>query len=175
MNMQQKAKQLEAIDSQDPRYVLGKQAAAAGVALDMRMGHVYAMGWLEERYQQPISLKRSLTCWTNREARTERMLAEWEADAIKRKADRAARYAANPAAYAERRRLAGLPLGVPGPAAPEPSRAEIAEMHAARCISEITDYCIRFRGKRDALKEELNIAFQGARLGLKVIRWSAWA
>lgn len=112
---------------------------------------------------------------TNAEVRTERMIAEWEADSIRRKADRAARYAADPAKYAERRRLANLPLGVPAPAAPEPSKAEIAEMHAARCISEITDYCKRFNGKRDALKEELNIAFQGARMGLKVIRWSAWA
>lgn len=110
---------------------------------------------------------------TNREYRTERMIAEWEADAIKRKADRAARFAADPAGYAERRRLAGLPMGVP--AAPEPSRAELAEMHAARCISEITDYCKRYNGKRDALKEELNIAFKGAGIGLKCIRHDRWA
>ena len=98
-----------------------------------------------------------------------------EDDRQRRASERLARFKANPELYAERRRQAGLPAGPPLGAVLEPSKAELAELHAARCISEITDYCKRFNGKRDALKEELNIAFQGARMGLKVIRWSAWA
>ena len=59
MKAKQQCQQLEAIDRNDPRYILGAQAAAAGVALDMRMGHLHAVGWLEEKFrEQPPSLRR---------------------------------------------------------------------------------------------------------------------
>jgi hypothetical protein len=114
---------------------------------------------------------------TNRECRTERMIAEWEADAIKRKADRAARYAANPEAYAERRRLALLPVGVP--AAYEPDHVDLAEMHTAHMVNmqAITDFCRAYRLAREnpeALKAALNHGFLSTGMPLKVITWKQW-
>jgi hypothetical protein len=51
-------KQMEAIDRDDPRYILGCQAAAAGVPLDMRQGHLHAIGWLEHRFREVHSFRK---------------------------------------------------------------------------------------------------------------------
>ena len=131
---------------------------------------------------------------TNRAIRTERMIDEWDADGRRRAAERLARYNANPELYAQRRRQAGLPAGPPrgavhaaaeraearsrGTEAPyEPSQTDLAEMHSAWTIGQITDFCRALRTSREnpeAFKQAWNLAAQSTGVPLKMIAWAAW-
>lgn len=121
-----------------------------------------------------------------------------EADWDRRAAERRARQAANPAAYAEARRLReeharkarehSMAPAIRAAAeraearsrgeapAYEPSPADLAEMHARWTHEQIADVCRAIRMQRDMeeFKQAWNLAAQNVGLPLKMIAWPQW-
>lgn len=133
---------------------------------------------------------------------TERQSREFDADWERRAAERRARMAANPeryaairrdreeAARAARARFNHRPLAAVQEAADraerksagvppshEPSHIDLAEMHVAGLISQITDFCRAARLARenpDAIKAAWNHGAFTQGVPLKMISWPQW-